>query len=714
MLQKEQKADALYLDANNSLSKKIISKMAMLVAIIFLLTVLTAALLAARSLIQVNREKLAAVAYENAFLVANDIENSYGKAVGFAGSLRNISALDPKEQRNAIDTALVGLMEGGDGFPTGFAYFELNAIADANGEPYSVHKKDIAYEAVVYPDEQDIGYIFEKHEDAFDNFDKEYYKQIKATGEPYIMDPYVYELMGQNIMMISIIAPIWNAEGEFFGVAGVDVGLDNMQEQLLVSTNYRSAHLVALSNDGTVLVDSADSATVGKNASEVGYDHMVQDAEKIFSMSEGEKENSRFLIGKGKNFGTGKSGISVAIPLTVSGKTQWTLHLTVNSSEFNGPIIEGAAKLTFMVILLGIFLLMAVNRIIKNTLDPIGLITEGAAKLEAGDLNIHIELATEDELGRLSQAFNHISATISNYIEDISGQLSRMAENNMDITITQDYIGDFIPIQASIEKISQSLNDTLHQIVLSADEVSASSENVSSGAQVLSDGAAEQAAAIDQLAASIESLAKDVAANAKDAKEANDIVSGVGRDIQASNDEMGHLVEAMAEISHSSGEIEKIVKTIEDIADQTELLSLNASIEASRAGAAGRGFAVVANEIRELAAKSAEAVNQTSALIEKSQAAVENGIGIADYTAKSLEAVVKGSKDVLNSMDKISIASENQKNVLEQLTENIELISKVVQSNSSYAQNSATTSAELSDQSRRLHELVNRFHLKQM
>ncbi len=205
-----------------------------------------------------------------------------------------------------------------------------------------------------------------------------------------------------------------------------------------------------------------------------------------------------------------------------------------------------------------------------------------------------------------------------------------------------------------------------------------------------------------------------MAANAKDAKEANDIVSGVGRDIQASNDEMGHLVEAMAEISHSSGEIEKIVKTIEDIADQTELLSLNASIEASRAGAAGRGFAVVANEIRELAAKSAEAVNQTSALIEKSQAAVENGIGIADYTAKSLEAVVKGSKDVLNSMDKISIASENQKNVLEQLTENIELISKVVQSNSSYAQNSATTSAELSDQSRRLHELVNRFHLKQM
>ena len=109
-------------------------------------------------------------------------------------------------------------------------------------------------------------------------------------------------------------------------------------------------------------------------------------------------------------------------------------------------------------------------------------------------------------MGRLSQAFNHISATVSNYVKDISEQLSQMADNNMDITITQNYIGDFIPIQVSIEKISQSLNDTLHQIVLSADEVSASSESVSSGAQGLSDGVKEQAAAIEQLAASIESL----------------------------------------------------------------------------------------------------------------------------------------------------------------------------------------------------------------
>ena len=714
MLQKEKKAKAFHSGKSKSLSKKIISKMALIVVAVFLLTVLTSAMLAANSLIHVNREKLSAVAYENAFLVVNDIENAYGKVVGFAGSLRNISTLPPNEQRGAIDTALVGLLEEGDGFPTGFAYFEQNVIADANGQPYSVHGKDIAYESVVYPNEDKTGYVFEKHEDAFDNYEKDYYMQIKETKEPYIMDPYVYELMGKNIMMISIIAPLWNAEGQFFGVSGVDVGLDNMQENMLVSTDYDSAHLVALAEDGTILIDSANADKVGKTASEAGYSQIAEDAKEVQAMPEGENMNSNSVIKETTNFSSGKKGISVAIPLTVNDKTRWTLHLTVDTIEFYGPIIKDAGKLTLMVTLLGFILLIAVNSIIKRSLGPIRQIANGAARLEAGDLNIHIDIQSDDELGRLSQAFNHISATMSNYVEDISGLLSQMADNNMDITMRQKYIGDFIPIQVSIEKISQSLNDTLHQIVLSANEVSSSSDNVSSGAQVLSEGAAEQTSAIEQLAASIESLSKDVAANANDARTANITVSEVGRNIEESNKEMEQLIRAMSEISRSSVEIEKIVKAIEDIAEQTNLLSLNASVEASRAGVAGKGFAVVANEIRGLATRSAEAVNQTAALIATSQQAVKNGMGITDNTAKSLAAVVEGSETILSFMDKISSASQNQKNVLEELTKNVELISKVVQSNSSYAQNSASTSVKLSHQSKRLHELVNRFRLKRM
>lgn len=713
MLHRGKKAKELTMQ-NNSLSKKIISKMAFITAGIFLLTILMSAFLAARSLIKANREKLSAVAYENAFLVSNHIENAYGKVVGFAGALRNISKLDPKEQRDAIDTALVGMLESGGGYPTAFAYFEQNAIADANGDPYSVYQRDIAYESVVYLNEEQTGYVFEKHEDAFDNYTKEYYMQIKESGQPYVMEPYIYELMGKNIMMISIIAPVFDAEGNFLGVTGVDVGLDDMQEQLLVSTDYKSAHLAALAADGTVLVDSAGDGKIGQTASEAGYGQLADYAQKIRSMPEGTYENSRSLIKSGRNFGTDKRGMTVTIPLTVSGKTDWTLHMAVNSSEFYWAIFESTGKLTFLVVLLGFLLLYTTNRMIQKFLAPIQVITDEAARLEAGDLDIHVDIQSDDELGRLSQAFNHISATMSNYVTDISQKLSQMADNHMDLKMTQSYIGDFIPIQESIEKISQSLNDTLHQIVLSADEVSVSSENVSAGAQILSDGALEQAAAVEELAASIESLSQDVAANAADASNANAFVSDVARKIQESNQEMDHLTEAMLKISDSSGEIQKIVKTIEDIAEQTNLLSLNASIEAARAGELGKGFAVVANEIRELAAKSAQAVNQTAALIETSQKAVENGMDIADHTAKSLVAVVDGSKEVSRSMEKLSSASQNQKAVLEQLTEHVDSISNVVQSNSSAAQSSAATSAELSGQSKRLHELVNRFHLKQM
>lgn len=712
MLHNEKRAKAQ--ESENSLSRKIISKMALITSGIFLLTILMSAFLAARSLIQVNRDKLVAVAYENAFLIANEIENAYGKVVGFAGALRNISALDPKEQRDAIDRALVGLQESGGGYPTAFAYFEQNAIADENGEPYSVHHRDIAYESVVYLNEEKTDYVFEKHEDAFDNYTKDYYMQIKETGQPYVMDPYVYELMGKNIMMISIIAPIFDAQGEFLGVTGVDVALDHMQEQLLVSTDYKTAHLATLAEDGTVLVDSADDEKIGQAATDIGYEKLAEYAKKVYDMPEGEHENSRFLIKGGKNFGTGKSGMSVTVPLSISGKANWSLHMSVNKSEFYWAIFESAGKLTFIVAFLGFLLLYTVNRMIKRFLEPVQKITDEAARLEAGDLNIHIDIQSEDELGRLAQAFNHISSTMSSYVEDISSQLSRMADNDMDIDITQNYIGDFIPIQSSIEKISQSLNETLHEIVRSADEVSVSSEHVSEGALALSDGASDQAQAVERLAASIESLSLDASGNADDAKTANAAVSEVGRKIQVSNQEMSQLTEAMSKISESSVEIEKIVKTIEDIAEQTNLLSLNASIEAARAGEAGKGFAVVANEIRELAAKSAQSVGQTADLIRTSQDAVENGIAIADHTAQSLMTVVSGSEEALGFMDKISAASQKQKDVLDHLTQHVDAISSVVQSNLAAARNSAETSAELSGQSNRLHDLVNKFHLKDL
>ena len=699
---------------SNSLSKKIISKLVNIVAVMFLLIVIIAGFISMNAQVNITEDKLVSVAYENAFLIDSDIEKAYGQALSFASALKNISALRPEEQRDAIDNALAGVLASNKNFTTVFAYFEQNAIPDENGKPYSVHKKEIAYEAVAYLNENQTGITFEKHEDAFDNFEKEYYKQIKSSGEVYVMEPYVYSLRGtEDIMMISIIAPIYNAEGDFFGVAGCDVALNDMQTQRYAGTGYRSTHMVALSEDGTVLLDTANPSLVGKLAADIGYTKIFENGEKLRSMPEGAYVNSKKIVNQWvKNFATKKRGVSVTIPLKMSAGNLWTMYLCIDLGELNKTIIADVGKLSVIVILAGVLLLFVIYYIIKTSLSPVKQIIEGASRLEVGDLNIHIDVDSDDELGRLSKAFNHISHTMNNYVNDISKQLSEMAANNMDITITQKYIGDFIPIQKSIEQISQSLNETLQQIILSANVVAEGSESVSMGTQVLSDGVLEQVAAIEELAASIESIAEVVAANAQDAQNANKKVFEVKEQVEMSNQAMSHLVQAMSDIDKTSEEIKNIVMAIQEIASQTNLLSLNASIEAARAGVAGRGFAVVANEIRNLAEKSEEAVKQTEGLIEAANQAVEHGIRIADETAASLLTVVDGAEEAASSMNKISDASQNQKSVLDQLTQKVDLINDVVQSNSAAVQQNTTTSAKLSEQSKRLYELVNRFRLK--
>ena len=437
----------------DSLSRKIISKLVVIVAVLFFLIVSASGFISMHSLEEITDDKLVSVAYENAFLIENTIENAYGQALGFANSLKNISALPPEEQRDAIDHALEGVLLGDENFTTVFAYFEQNTIADANGQPYSVHNREIAYEAIAYLDENGTNVTFEKHEDAFDNFDKEYYKTIKSTGEVYVMEPYVYQLRGKDIMMISIIAPVYDAEGEFLGGAGCDVALADMQTQQYASTGYKSTHMIALAEDGTVLLDTANPSLVGKGASEAGYDTVLADTQELKSIPEGAYINSISVINnKVSNYATGKRGIAITVPLQLSSGNYWTLYLAIDRNEFNKILIMDTVKLIVAVILFGIILLYMIYRIIETYLAPVQEILEGASKLEEGNLKINIAVSTNDELGRMAQALNHISSTVDNYVQDISQQLSQMAENDMDIEIRQKYIGDFIPIQTSIEK----------------------------------------------------------------------------------------------------------------------------------------------------------------------------------------------------------------------------------------------------------------------
>lgn len=377
---------------------------------------------------------------------------------------------------------------------------------------------------------------------------------------------------------------------------------------------------------------------------------------------------------------------------------------------------EQASAITILVFaLIGLFIIGTIliismtKRIISR---PIGALTKGITRLSTGMLDIAIDHRSTDELGTLADALRTTISTLKLYVGDISSNLELMASGDMSHEITQDYIGDFVPIKNSLERISDSLNQALASITLAADQVNSGADQVALGAQSLSQGATEQASSIEQLSASIIEVSAQVDENAKNVQIANESIGDADRGIRISNDHMQEMLLAMNEINESSSQIGKIIKVIDDIAFQTNILALNAAVEAARAGSAGKGFAVVADEVRNLASKSADAAKQTTDLIESSVESVKRGTGIAEETALALEEVGKQAGMIVDTIGKINEASNDQAVALRQITQGIDQISAVVQTNSATSEESAAASQELSGQAATLQQEVSQFKLR--
>lgn len=352
--------------------------------------------------------------------------------------------------------------------------------------------------------------------------------------------------------------------------------------------------------------------------------------------------------------------------------------------------------------------------ITKSLTTPIKELELAAKKLAAGDLEADITYTSKDELGSLAEGNRELIRTLKSIILDMRRGLGEVAKGNFNITPQAEFRGDFIPLKESIGQITVSLSDTMRQINEASDQVSSGGEQVSSGAQALSQGATEQASSIEELSATISEISGQINRTAENAAEASTRVNSVGIEISESNSRMQNMLTAMGDISASSSEIGKIINTIENIAFQTNILALNAAVEAARAGVAGKGFAVVADEVRNLASKSAEASKNTSALIESSLKAVENGTKIADDTAHSLNQVVAGVHEVTETVNKISLAASEQAQAIAQVNMGVDQISSVVQTNSATAQQSAAASEELSGQAVTLRDLVGKFKLTEV
>lgn len=390
-------------------------------------------------------------------------------------------------------------------------------------------------------------------------------------------------------------------------------------------------------------------------------------------------------------------GLVSEVKMITAASIEGDLDVRGNSDKFEGEYKE---------------IIDGINRTLDVVIQQVKEAAEVLSEVSEGNLNVKVRGEYKGHHAMIKNSLNSTIDALSGYVDEITRVLTQMSEGNFDVLTTSNYKGEFVKIKASLDNIINSFNDVLGEINDAALQVANGAKQISNSAQILSQGSTEQASTVEELTASMEQIAGQTRNNAESAEQASAVAVTVKEGAIDGNTQMGEMLKAMTDISNASGNISKIIKVIDEIAFQTNILALNAAVEAARAGQHGKGFAVVADEVRNLAARSAGAAKETTALIESSIMKTEDGLKIAKDTANALNDIVLGIAEASNLVNKIAAATSEQANGIVQINIGVNQVSQTIQNNSATAEESAAASEEMSGQAEVLKDLVGRFKLK--
>lgn len=657
---------------------------------------------------------------------ANSIQSKLETALDAARTMANTFAASKANQsdlilgREQINTILLGVLKANPDFNGTYSCWEREALDGRDGEfrsakngsnpvtgrftPYWTRASDgnVAVQPLVEYDST------ERHPNGVPKGG--WYSGPRETLKESVLDPIPYVVQGKNVWLTTLSVPIIT-EGKFYGVVGADFDISFIQklsEQMSSELYGGKGSVTIISNQGLVVADSQRNDLIGQPLKKLFPDTWEKTVSSIQngrgqSSLNGLTENIEILmpIELGR---TGKPwGVLIRLPKAVVMSQAIALEQELQVRSISNSIWQVSVG-----VIISVLALVALWFATAKIVNPIREAADLAGTISLGDFSHRLIQRSEDEVGQLSLALNEMSESLQRQVN----VAERISEGDLDLEVVlsspQDTLGK------SLAKMVSNLNSLISEVQASANQITGSSEQVTDLSQSLSDGASNSASSITEISAVMTQMAAQTSDNAENAKKANEQSQSSRADAGESDKLMTELIMAMTAIDSSGKDITAIITTIDNIAAQTNLLALNAAIEAARAGELGRGFAVVADEVRSLAARSAEAAQQTAALIADSSSKTQRGMIIAGRTADSLRNIVSGTETVSDLVSLIYQASSEQASGLRQASIGLEQIDEVTQQNQSNSQNCAAAARDLSVRASVMQSELRRFKVKSL